>query len=137
MAKVATALDFQFGSNGTPTSKVDNSTKTKSVDFPREQDLQDVSEFGTTSRKFAVGLSTGTFKAEFYYDSTIYTQLQGLIGYTTAVDFLFGPDGTTSGYPKYTGTMYVKSVGTPVTVGETKMVSVDFQINGTITATTY
>lgn len=129
--------DFRFGSNGTPSSLVNNSSKTKSVDFPREQDTLDATALGSTSRNYVVGLSSATLKAEMFWDSTLDAQIQGLIGYATAVTFNYGPDGSTTGYPKYSGSAFLKSAGTPIEVGGVKMVTVDFQITGDVTRGTY
>lgn len=138
MASVALNIDVQFGSNGTPTTEVDVSTKVKTFSFPREQDMLDVTAFGTSGfRSFAVGLQSATFPAEFYWDTTIDTHLSGLMGYTTAVEFIYGPDGTTSGRPKYTGTMFLQNMDSSATVGEIKLISATFQISGVITRTTY
>jgi hypothetical protein len=138
MATVGLNVDFQLGSNGTPTVKVDISTKTRTVDFPREQDVLDVTAFnGNGFRAFAVGLQQATFSCEFFWDTTIDTHLAGLVGYTTAVDFIYGPDGTTTGRPKYTGTAFMKSLSIPATIGEIKVFSAEFQISGTITRTVY
>lgn len=138
MATVSLNLDFQIGSNGTPTTEVDISTKVKSVDFPREQDLLDVTAFGTTGfRSFAVGLQAATFTVEMFWDTTIDTHMNGLMGYTTQVEWIFGPDGTTSGRPKYTGFAFLKSLSNPVAVGEIKLFTAEFQISGIISRTTY
>jgi len=134
---VGTALDFRFGSNGSPTSQIDNSAKVASLDFNFEQDVPDVTPFGTTSRAYAVGLSSGTISAEIFWDATIAAQLIALIGYTTAVDFTLGPNGTTSTYIKYTGTLFLKSLGQPMQVGDVKKVKCEFMATGTITRTTY
>lgn len=136
---VATSVDFRFGSNGSASTKIDNSTKFNSVDFPRVQDLKDITPFQASgnAKQYAVGLNDATFKAEAFYDATLYAQLVALINYTTAVDFTFGPAGTTSGYPKYTGSFFLKSVGAPVKVGDVLMLSCEFQVTGLITATVY
>lgn len=138
MATVGLNVNFTLGSNGSPTTPVDLSTKVSSIDFGREQDLPDVTAFGTTgSRAYAAGLTSGTFKVELFWDATVDAHMNGLIGYQTAVNFVFGPDGSTSGYRKYTGTCFLKSLGEPIKVGEVKKFSMDFQITGAITATTY
>src|SRR4051812_3097073 len=135
---VSLNVDFQFGSNGTPSTLVDNSAKTQNCDFPREQDMKDVTAFnGNGARAFAVGLSSATFKAAFFWDATIDGQLQGLIGYVTAINFQFGPDGSLSGKPKYTGSMFAKSVGQPVNIGDIKVINCEFQITGLIVRATY
>jgi hypothetical protein len=138
MATVALLIDVQFGSNGTPTTEVDRSTYVKTFSFPREQDMLDVTAFGTSGfRSFAVGLQSAKFPFEMFWDTTIDAHLSGLLGYTTLVEFIYGPDGTTSGRPKYTGTMALASLDSSATVGEIKTISGEFQISGIITRTTY
>lgn len=137
MASVALAVDFQFGSNGTATTEVDRSTYVKSIDFKRAQDVLDTTPFAVTARTYASGLMDNDFSVEFFWDTTIDTHLNALLGYTTAVEFIYGPDGTTSGRPKFTGTFFLASLSTPSTVGEVKMFSAEFKCSGAITRTTY
>jgi hypothetical protein len=137
MATVGLSVDLQFGSNGSATTEVDRSTYVRSVDFPREQDVLDTTPFGVTARTYAVGLMDNKMTVEFFWDTTIDTHLNALLGYTTAVEFIYGPDGTTSGRPKFTGTVFCKSVSEPTTVGEVKMFTCEFQSTGTLTRTTY
>jgi hypothetical protein len=138
VATVSLNVDFELGSNGTPSSLVDLSTKVSKVDFPREQDNLDVTAFnGNGTRAFAVGLSQGSFDVEFFWDTTVDGQIAGLLGYTTAVNFQYGPDGTTTGRPKYTGSCFLKSFTIPATIGEVKKFSGTFQVTGAVTRATY
>ena len=138
MATVGLNLDFQIGSNGSPTTEVDISTKVKSVDFSRVQDVLDVTAFnGNGFRAFAVGLQEATFDVEVFWDTTVDTHLSGLVGYTTAVEFIYGPDGTTSTRPKYTGSVFLESLSIPATIGDIKVFTATFKATGTITRTTY
>jgi hypothetical protein len=109
MATVGLSVDLQFGSNGSATTEVDRSTYVRSVDFPREQDVLDTTPFGVTARTYAVGLMDNKMTVEFFWDTTIDTHLNALLGYTTAVEFIYGPDGTTSTRPKFTGTFFLKA----------------------------
>lgn len=138
MATVGLNINFQLGEAGAETTEVDLSTKVSSIDFGREQDLPDVTAFGTTgTRAFAAGLTTGTFSVEFFWDATIDSHLNLLVGNTTAADFIYGPNGNTGGYRKYTGSCFIKSLSTPQQVGDVKKFSAEFQITGAITATTF
>lgn len=138
MATVGLSINFELGSNGTPTTLVDLSTKVRSIEFGREQDLPDVTAFnGNGARAFAAGLTQGTFSVEFFWDATIDSHLNGLIGYTTAVDFQYGPDGDTSGYPQFTGDCFLMSLSTPQAVGDVKVFSAEFQATGAITRSTF
>jgi hypothetical protein len=138
MATIGLNVDFQLGSNGSPTALVDLSSKVSSVDFQREQDLPDVTAFnGNGARAFAAGLTQGSFSVEFFWDATVDEQLNNLVGYTTAVDFQYGPDGSTSGKPKYTGKCFLSSLGNPATVGDVKKFSGEFTITGAVTRGTF
>ena len=137
MATVGLSVDLQFGSNGSATTEVDRSTYVRSVDFPREQDVLDTTPFGVTARTYAVGLMDNKMTVEFFWDTTIDTHLNALLGYTTAVEFIYGPDGTTSTRPKFTGTFFLKSLTHPNTIGEVKVFTAEFQLTGAVTRTTY
>ena len=139
MAQTSININFEIGSNGSPTTLVTTlSNKTKSCDFTRTQDLPDVTAFNNSGAKaFAMGLNEGEFGLEFQWDATVDAHLNGLIGYATAVNFQYGPDGSTSGYPKYTGTLFVTNVSQPSTVGAEKMISATFKPTGTITRGTF
>lgn len=138
MATVGLNIDFQLGSNGTPTTEVDLSTKVRTADMTRNQDLPDVTAFnGNGARAFAAGLTEGSFDMEFFWDTTIDGHLNGLIGYTTPVEFIYGPDGTTSTRPKYTGTVFLESLTVPATIGDVKVFQATFKVTGAITRATY
>lgn len=137
MASAALAIDWQIGSNGSATTEVDRSTYVKSVDFQRMFDILDATPFGVTARAYVGGLMDATFSVTYFWDTTIDTHMQALMGYTTAVEFIYGPDGTTSGRPKFTGTVFAKSISAPTSVGEVKEFTVEFQSTGTLTRGTY
>lgn len=138
MASIGLKVQFELGSNGTPTVLVDLSNKVSQVDFSREQDLPDVTAFnGNGARAFAAGLTQGSFSVEFFWDATVDAHLNGLVGYTTAVDFEYGPNGDGSGEPKYTGKAFLQSLSNPATVGDVKKFSAEFIVTGAVTRATY
>lgn len=137
MASVALACDFQFGSNGSATTEVDRSSYVRSVDYSRVQDILDATPFAVTARTYVAGLMDNTMSVEFCWDTTLDTHLNALLGYTTAVEFIYGPDGTTSGRPKFTGTFFLKSLSHPNKIGEVKVITAEFQLTGAVTRTTY
>jgi hypothetical protein len=137
MATVGLLIDWQIGSNGSATTEVDRSSYVKTIDFKRVQDILDTTPFGVTARTYAVGLMDGEFSVEYFWDTTIDTHMQALLGYTTAVEWIFGPDGTTAGKAKFTGTAFLKDISLPSTVGEVKTFTCTFQCTGAITRTTY
>lgn len=139
MAIASLNINFEIGSNGSPTTLVTSlSNKTRSCDFSRTQDLPDATAFnGSGAKSFVAGLNEGEFALEFFWDSTVDSHLSGLIGYTTAVNFQYGPDGSTTGYPKYTGTCFLSNLSMPATVGDVKTITATFKPTGAITRGTF
>jgi hypothetical protein len=139
MAQTSLLLNFEIGSNGTPTTLVTTlSDKATSADFSRSQDLPEANVFNQGGAKsFVAGLTEGEFGMEFMWDTTLDAHLNGLIGYTTAVSFQYGPDGSASGKPKYTGSLFLTNLSNPATVGDVKVVSATFKPTGAITRSTF
>ena len=139
MAQTSLLINFEIGSNGTPTTLVTTlSDKITSCDFSRNQDLPEANVFNQGGAKsFVVGLNEGEFSVDFMWDTTVDAHLENLIGYTTPVSFQYGPDGSASGKPKYTGSLYVQSIGNPATVGDVKVKSVTFKPTGAISRSTF
>ena len=139
MATTALNINFQIGSAGTETTLVTTlSDKVSSCDFSQTQDLPDATAFnGNGARSFVVGLREGEFAMEFFWDATVDAHLNGLFGNQTPVNYQYGPDGSSTGKRKYTGTLFVMNVSTPATVGDIKKVNATFKLNGAPTATTF
>lgn len=84
--------------------------------IPPEVDLGDVTTAGSTGHRFYPGLEKGTITVKFRYaDGTdtpvdvIGTRASWQTDATMLRSFVFGPRGSTSGYPKYTGELMIKS----------------------------
>lgn len=135
--KVTINTVIKFGSSGSESTLVDYSSKFSDFDFPRQQDLKDNTPFNSAAHTYAVGLSDATFKGTAFWDTAFDAILNALIGDLTPINFEYGPDGNTTGNAKYTGTMFIKSIGNPVKVGDLKTVPVEFQVSGAITRATY
>ncbi len=135
---VAKSTVLKIGSAGTPSTLVDISTKTSGVKFPREADAVESTAFQAAgnAKTFLVGLINGQLSFEVNYDATIDAQLAGLLG-VDAVSFEYGPEGSTTGYTKYTGTFVLTKYEPPATVGQLIKGSVELQLTGQVTRTTY
>lgn len=139
MAQTSLLINFEIGSNGTPTTLVTTlSDKITSVDFSRTRDLPEANVFNQGGAKsFVAGLSEGEFGVELMWDATVDAHLNGLVDYTTAISFQYGPDGSTSGKPKYTGSCFLTNLSAPATVGDVKTFSATFKPTGAITRSTF
>ena len=106
------------------------------VDFPEVTETAETTAFGASSRAYIVGLETATISASGMWDATVDGYLKGGTEPTTR-SFIYGPAGSTSGNIKYTGEAIMTnfSIGSPV--GDVVTFSVDLQVTGNVTRTTY
>lgn len=138
MATVAKNLDFRLGSAATPTTKVDLSAYVTEATLDRSADLPDATVFNSGGAKsYAAGLTDGDLKVEFMWNQTVDAQLKALVGFGTAVDFTLGELGTTTGYPKTTGSCFLSKLGKPQKVGDLMKISADFKTTGQIQDSVY
>jgi hypothetical protein len=136
--KVAKLLDFRLGSFGTPTTLVDVSGKISDVKINRGADTPEVTAFnGSGAKDYAAGLTEGSFSVDFFYDATLDTHLNGLLGYDTPVNFQYGGLGAATGLPKKTGACLLKKLDDPRKVGDVMKFSAEFQVSGPIASGTY
>ncbi len=136
--KVAKLLDFRLGSNGTPTTLVDVSNKVSDIKTNRGADTPEVTAFnGSGAKDYAAGLTEGSLSVEFFYDATLDTHLNGVLGYDTPINFQLGGLGPATGNPKKTGTCILKKLDDPRKVGDVMKLSAEFQVSGPITSGTY
>ena len=101
--------------------KVDNSGGTLTdisntltdVGFPQSVDTAETSAFGSSAKTYVVGLTDATISISGMFDATVDAHLNGILGQAASVSFEYGPEGSTSGYVKYSGecllTSYEKS----------------------------
>lgn len=129
---VARNCDFRLGSHLTPTTLVDLTGKTTSVDHSFDTDMFETTTFGNASggiKPMETGLSEAKMSLEFLWDSTIDSQLRTIIRNGTEVDYQFGPNGSSVGNMKITGKCVLGSLSTPFKVGEQIRGSVEINNN--------
>jgi hypothetical protein len=91
------------------------------VDMTLEIDLPDTTTLGSQARRRGVvGLKDSSFSVTGFHDTTAstgsWTVLPALLGLAAASTFKWGPEGTTGGLPRITGTCRLRSykTGSPV-----------------------
>lgn len=89
-------------------------------------------------------LEDGGFVVDFLYDhasgtvwDTLCDATAGLRTATAAKAFELGPQGSTGGYPKITGTCWLDAVSIPVAIGDMMRMSATFKIDGAATVGVY
>jgi hypothetical protein len=97
-------------------------------------DMLDTTTFGATSKTFAPGLRNGdTITVSGKWDSTLNTQITGLLGLSTSSSFDYSPAGTTASLPKVTGECFVTSYEVSSAVADLVTFSMSLQITGAVT----
>lgn len=109
--------------------------------LPGGRGLSEVTSFGDAGTKSIPSLQNVTFSIAGSYDSTattgVYTVLSGLRTATATSSFIYGPEGTTTGKPKFTGECWMTEFNVDASVKEKVPISATFQVDGTVTLTTY
>lgn len=128
------STDFEVDdTSGTSRSLANTLT---SVDFPETIDTAETTAFGATSKSYIVGLRDATISVSGLWDATIDGYIRG--GTEPASrSFIFGPAGTTSGNVKYTGEAIVTNYSQSNPVADVVTYSLDLQVTGDVTRTTY
>lgn len=138
MAEISDAIDFQLGTAAAPSTEVDYSASVRTANWDRVRDILEANVFGTSSKRYVPGLSDATFTVEFYYSTALEDAMHDLLEYSGVdVDFRIGVNGTVTGQPRYAGQCLISKVSHPLTVGDVKTISCDFQVNSAITRDTY
>lgn len=110
------------------------------VDFPNTTDTAETSTFGSTAKSYIVGLTDSTMSIQGKWDPTVTTGpdavLFPLIG-AAATTFIFGPQGSTTGNVKYTGSAICTSYKVTSPIGGVVVFTADFQVSGAVTRTTF
>jgi hypothetical protein len=131
-------LDFQLGSTGSPAVLVDLSNKVQTAGLDIERDLLEANRFNNSGAKSNLkGLYGGKFPVTFFYDATVYTQMLNAVLGDNTVNIQFGPEGSTSGKPKYTGAVHIHKISKPVEVNKVMVFTTDVTLDGVLSTGTY
>lgn len=134
---------FRHGKN--TVFKVDNnagtltniSTVLTDVSFPQSVETAETTVFGASAKSYIVGLTDATISVSGNFDNTVDIHLAAIVGKTDSVSFEYGPEGSTSGFAKYTGECFLTSYEKSGAVGDVVNFSAEFQVTGAVTLGTY
>jgi len=128
------STDFALDDTGGTSRNLSNVLT--SVDFPESIDTAETTAFGSSAKSYIVGLSDATISISGIWDSTVDGYIAG--GAEPASrSFVYGPAGSTAGNVKYTGEAIVTGYSISNPVGDVVTFTVDLQVTGSITRTTY
>jgi len=120
-------------------SLVDYSTYLDDIGFPRDVETAETTTFGVagSAKTYITGLSDATISVSGKFDATADATLSAVVGQAATLTFEYGPEGSSSGKVKYTGECILTSYEVSASVGDVVTASLDFQVTGQITRTTF
>ena len=105
--------------------------------LPGPRTLNEVTALGDSGVRFIPGLEDVTIALSGMFDDTSTSGPEAVLGplrtHTSAVDFEYGPKGSSTGNVKYSGTCWVVSYELRSRVGSLVEWSVTLQVEGTVT----
>lgn len=109
--------------------------------LPVTRDLADTTTLGDGGWTHRPGLEKTSFTIIGFYDDTATTGpeavLSAAVVATSAVAWIFGPEGSTATMPKFSGTCWIDSVEYPVRIGDQVGFRATGRVEGTTTIGTY
>jgi len=127
------STDFELDDTGGTSRSLANVLT--SVDFPETIDTAESTAFGSTSKSYLVGLRDSTISVSGLWDATVDGYIIGTE--PASRTFIFGPAGSTGGYVKYTGEAILTNYSVSAPVADVVTFSLDLQVTGNVTRTTY
>ena len=104
-----------------------------SASIDRSADTAEVTSFGDDDRNYIAGLRGATISLSGTFASTYALRLDGMLGNSTLTNWVYGPEGNTTGYRKYSGAGNVTSVSYSGSVDGKIDMSIDVQVSGAVT----
>jgi len=131
-----------FALDGTAASLVVISDTLNEITMPQPIETAETTAFGDEDKTYITGLGDATISLSGMFDATVDTMINGNIsnlksGSVSTLSFEYGPSGSASSSPKFTGEALITSyeIGSPV--GDVVTYSLELQVTGGVTATTF
>jgi hypothetical protein len=119
----------------------DISSHVISCDFPASWKSNDITTFGSLGHRVGPGIFDTKFTAELLLNQVATTGSQTVVGAAwyakTAYAFEFGPFGSGSGNLKISGNAFVVKYTIKAKMGDTIMVTAEFEVDNGVTVGTY
>ena len=109
--------------------------------LPGQRALNEVTALGDSGARFIPGLEDVTVRLGGLFDDTATSGLDAVLGplrtHTSAVDFEYGPEGSSTGDVKYSGTCWVVSYDLRSRVGNLVEWAATLQVESTVSRATF
>lgn len=134
---------FVHGKNAQFTLATTNLSDTlNEISLPREIETAETTTFGTQDKTYITGLSDATVSLSGMFDATVDSAINTLItnlksGSIASASFAYGPAGSAGGKPKFTGNALITSYEVSSPVGDVVTYSLELQVTGGVTGSTF
>ena len=139
---------FKHGKNaylsldGTAGTLVDISNTLNEISMPQEIETAETTAFGNGDKTYITGLGDATISLSGMFDATTDTLIAGDIanlksGSVSSLTFEYGPAGSVAAQPKFTGEALITSYEVSSPVGDVVTYSLELQVTGGVTGTTF
>ena len=139
---------FKHGKNaylsldGTAGTRGDSSDTLNEISMPREIETAETTAFGNDDKTYITGLGDATISLSGMFDATTDTLIAGDIanlksGSVSSLTFEYGPAGSVAAQPKFTGEALITSYEVSSPVGDVVTYSLELQVTGGVTGTTF
>lgn len=105
--------------------------------LPGSNGLSPVTVFGNGGEKSIPGLENITFSASGSFDPALIATLGSLRGADATATFEYGPAGSGTGMPKFSGECWLTEFAVDATVADKVTWSATFQVDGVVTVGAY
>ena len=131
-----------FALHNTAASLVAISDTLNEISMPREIETAETTAFGNADKTYITGLADATISLSGMFDATVDAMITGDIanlksGSVSSLSFEYGPSGSTASNPKFTGEALITSYEISSPVGDVITYSLELQVTGGVTATTF
>ena len=126
-----------FDMTDTGGTTVNFSSGLSDVSIDRSLDTAEVTAMGDNDRAYVVGLRGATISVSGHFASTYAEKIDGMLGNSTATNWIFGPAGNTGGFRKYNGEGNLTSLAYGATVDGKVDMSFTVQVTGAVTSGTF
>jgi len=112
-----------------------------SVMFEQNNDVLDTTTYGATNHTYVAALIDAKMTVNGLWDKTAlvgsHTVIQALVGNSTGVAFVWGPEGPTAGNVKHSGTVVLDNYQESSPVAGLVSFVAEFKVTGAITTGVY
>jgi len=131
-----------FSLDGTAGTLVVISDTLNEISLPREIETAETTAFGLNDKTYITGLGDATISLSGMFDATVDTAIAGNItnlksGSVASLSFEYGPSGSAASSPKFTGEALITSYEISSPVGDVITYSLELQVTGGVTGTTF